>query len=378
MMGRFLSNSPKVSPLPDAGPDSGLHSLALVAAVHHVTCEPAQLRHELGLGSRPAVYGDIVRAARELKLKARALTHQKVARLQKVPLPAIIGLVRREIRHLRPPPRRRLLSHGRRHHPRRRAPDPRAGGGAMGWYYNTDHPALQPRGDDQGRVRARLVHSGGPALQAPAAKRSGRLVVHPDLRPDHPDLLPDHHRQGPGPQRLLHPGAGPCGPRFDRLLSRHPAVPALLRALAHGEPHRRRARRPAVRSHAAAAARLFRDPCGRPDRGAGARTGDGALLPHRTRADLRPRPAVYGHPGGRAVRLLPAPGDHRLPVDPLLHHRRGGCCARSCGKRPRSASIAARSATSSWSNRSSASRPSSRSRSSRRCAPSGRSGSPAM
>ena len=52
----------------------------------------AQLRHELGLGSRPAVYGDIVRAARELKLKARALTHQKVARLQKVPLPAIVGL----------------------------------------------------------------------------------------------------------------------------------------------------------------------------------------------------------------------------------------------------------------------------------------------
>jgi ATP-binding cassette, subfamily B, bacterial HlyB/CyaB len=82
----------QVSPLPDGGPDSGLHSLALVAAVHHVTCEPAQLRHELGLGSRPAVYGDIVRAARELKLKARALTHQKVARLQKVPLPAIIGL----------------------------------------------------------------------------------------------------------------------------------------------------------------------------------------------------------------------------------------------------------------------------------------------
>src|SRR5947209_6025751 len=86
------SGPTQVASLPDPGPDSGLHSLALVAAVHHVACEPAQLRHELGLGSRLASSSDIVRAARELKLKARSLTGQKVARLQKVPLPAIVGM----------------------------------------------------------------------------------------------------------------------------------------------------------------------------------------------------------------------------------------------------------------------------------------------
>jgi ATP-binding cassette, subfamily B, bacterial HlyB/CyaB len=80
-----------VSPV-NASPDSGLYSLALLAAVHHVTCEPNQLRHELGLGVRSASHLDIVRAARGLKLKARALTHQQVERLQKVPLPVILEL----------------------------------------------------------------------------------------------------------------------------------------------------------------------------------------------------------------------------------------------------------------------------------------------
>ena len=199
----------QVSPLPDAGPDSGLHSLALVAAVHHVTCEPAQLRHELGLGSRPAVYGDIVRAARELKLKARALTHQKVARLQKVPLPAIIGLtdgkfvicgrrlddgryrmvdaITRAAEHLTPEQvaerwdgtiilitRRFSLE------------ETIKGAFGLGWFI----PAV--------------LRYKRPLVSVLVASLFIQLCA-----PDHPDLLPDHHRQGPGPQRLFHPGAGP-------------------------------------------------------------------------------------------------------------------------------------------------------------------------
>ena len=72
-------------------PDIGLVALGMVAAVHRIPCEPAQLRHELGLGTQTASATDIVRAARALKLKARALNGQRLDRLDRIPLPAILG-----------------------------------------------------------------------------------------------------------------------------------------------------------------------------------------------------------------------------------------------------------------------------------------------
>ncbi|MFE1598267.1 type I secretion system permease/ATPase [Methylobacterium sp. ID0610] len=72
--------------------DSGLAALALVASFHQVPCEPAQVRHELGLGVQAAKAVDIVRGARQLKLKARLLEKQKPERLETIPLPAILEL----------------------------------------------------------------------------------------------------------------------------------------------------------------------------------------------------------------------------------------------------------------------------------------------
>ena len=71
-------------------PDSGLSALALVAAYHQIVCEPAQVRHELGIGARASTAVDIVRAARQLKLKARLLRNQQPARIETMPLPAIL------------------------------------------------------------------------------------------------------------------------------------------------------------------------------------------------------------------------------------------------------------------------------------------------
>ena len=86
--------SPAAQPAAPGAPppqaDSGLSALALVASFHQVQCEPNQIRHELGLGTKAATTVDIVRGARSIELKARLLEKQKPERLERVPLPAII------------------------------------------------------------------------------------------------------------------------------------------------------------------------------------------------------------------------------------------------------------------------------------------------
>src|SRR6476469_157293 len=72
--------------------DSGLYSLAMVAAHYRIASDPAQMSHDLGLGERMASAGDLVRAARRIGLKSTALTGQKEKRLQSVPLPSILGM----------------------------------------------------------------------------------------------------------------------------------------------------------------------------------------------------------------------------------------------------------------------------------------------
>jgi ATP-binding cassette, subfamily B, bacterial HlyB/CyaB len=72
--------------------ESGLVAVAIVSAYYRIPTQPEQLRHELGLGSKPPTAEDLVRAIKLLDLKARCLTGQKVKRLQTVPTPAILGL----------------------------------------------------------------------------------------------------------------------------------------------------------------------------------------------------------------------------------------------------------------------------------------------
>jgi ATP-binding cassette, subfamily B, bacterial HlyB/CyaB len=74
------------------GGDTGLVSLAVVAAYYRLACDPAQMAHDLGLGGRQAGAADIFRAARRLGFKARLLSGERPPRLQSMALPAIIRL----------------------------------------------------------------------------------------------------------------------------------------------------------------------------------------------------------------------------------------------------------------------------------------------
>ncbi len=76
--------------VPAIQPDSGLGALALVASFFQIPCEPAQVRHNLGLGQAPFSSVDIVRGARRLGLKGRLLQNQKPSRIDGIPLPAIL------------------------------------------------------------------------------------------------------------------------------------------------------------------------------------------------------------------------------------------------------------------------------------------------
>jgi subfamily B ATP-binding cassette protein HlyB/CyaB len=72
--------------------DGGLLSLTLVAGYYRIASDPAQMAHDLGLGQRAANAEDIVRAARRIELKARALHEQTPKRLRSAPLPAILKM----------------------------------------------------------------------------------------------------------------------------------------------------------------------------------------------------------------------------------------------------------------------------------------------
>jgi subfamily B ATP-binding cassette protein HlyB/CyaB len=88
------STMAETSPLPskplEQRLDSGLASLATIAAHFRIAVDPFQLAHDLGLGARPSAGRDIVRSAQRIGLRARHQQDQPIARLGKVPLPAII------------------------------------------------------------------------------------------------------------------------------------------------------------------------------------------------------------------------------------------------------------------------------------------------
>jgi subfamily B ATP-binding cassette protein HlyB/CyaB len=86
------SETLEISAEPTNRIDTGLTALALIAGYFRIAADPKHLAHELGLTGRTAEAEDIVRAARMLDLKARAISNAPSPRLKKTPLPAIIGL----------------------------------------------------------------------------------------------------------------------------------------------------------------------------------------------------------------------------------------------------------------------------------------------
>jgi ATP-binding cassette, subfamily B, bacterial HlyB/CyaB len=89
--GGGAGSGPQQVPQPPSG-DSGLIALAVIAGHYRIASDPGQMSHELGLGEQPASGEDIVRAARKIGLKSEILTAQPTKRLEKVPMPAIVGM----------------------------------------------------------------------------------------------------------------------------------------------------------------------------------------------------------------------------------------------------------------------------------------------
>ncbi len=69
--------------------DTGLYSFITIARFHKVNADPQQLRHSLAIGAEGMKELHILRAAKELGLKARAV-EVSLKRLAKLPLPAIV------------------------------------------------------------------------------------------------------------------------------------------------------------------------------------------------------------------------------------------------------------------------------------------------
>ncbi len=73
--------------------DSGLYCFITIAQFHGLNADPEQIKHVLAIGSEGMKEADILRAAKELKLKAKA-AYTEYDKLDKMALPAIAGINR--------------------------------------------------------------------------------------------------------------------------------------------------------------------------------------------------------------------------------------------------------------------------------------------
>jgi subfamily B ATP-binding cassette protein HlyB/CyaB len=64
----------------------------MIAGYYRIACDQAQIAHDLGLGHRRANIHDLVRAAKRIGLKAKALQGHTLKRLKSAPLPAILRM----------------------------------------------------------------------------------------------------------------------------------------------------------------------------------------------------------------------------------------------------------------------------------------------
>lgn len=77
---------------PAIDPDSGLASLAAVAAFFRISCSPADLSRELAL-TAPATRDDVLRAAKRVGLKAKSVNETRFSVGKVIPTPCIAVLV---------------------------------------------------------------------------------------------------------------------------------------------------------------------------------------------------------------------------------------------------------------------------------------------
>ncbi len=71
--------------------DAGLYSFVNIARFHNIPADPEQINHALAIGEEGMQENDILRAAKEFKLKAKA-SNVSFDTIAKLPLPAIVGM----------------------------------------------------------------------------------------------------------------------------------------------------------------------------------------------------------------------------------------------------------------------------------------------
>jgi subfamily B ATP-binding cassette protein HlyB/CyaB len=93
----MMNVSNAVGPVNSAGDkmDTGLSALMIIARFHGVAANPEQIKHVFAVGAAGMNTTDILRAAKELGLKAKAV-NVKFERLQKIQLPAIAEMINKE------------------------------------------------------------------------------------------------------------------------------------------------------------------------------------------------------------------------------------------------------------------------------------------
>ena len=261
--------------------DGGLCGLSLVAGYYRIAGDPAQLRHQLALTGRSAQAEDIVRGANVLQLKSRILRNVTAKRLGAIPYPAILGLKEGGFAVLGAGSAKGHGAAGRSDRPDgARAVDGGDRGSVLG-RGGADHATVRGNGRRSQHLRVPLVLAVDHALPARARPRGGRLAVRAIVRSRDADLFPARRRQGAGSQGRFDADRADRRHGDARLVRDHPAVPAHLYAEPHHQPDGRRAGPAPVPSSLPPAARLFRDPRGRPDGGSHARARDDPQLPDR-------------------------------------------------------------------------------------------------
>lgn len=73
-------------------PDSGLPALCGIAGYYRIAADPANISRDLAIHDRVSNEQDIIRAARQIGLKARQITVSDQQRLERLPTPAIVKL----------------------------------------------------------------------------------------------------------------------------------------------------------------------------------------------------------------------------------------------------------------------------------------------